>query len=74
MVTTKDETYDTINGDSGKGCPFFDTAGREQKSLLLHHELSSTEVRKDGTKVIKGTLIGAGLIIWGYSFWSTESK
>ena len=24
MVTTKDETYDTINGGNGKGCPFFD--------------------------------------------------
>ena len=36
MVTTKDETYDTINGDSGKGCPFFDNEARLDSCCRLN--------------------------------------
>lgn len=36
MVTTKDEIYDTINGDSGKGCPFFDNEARLDSCCRLN--------------------------------------
>ena len=36
MVTAKDETYVTINGDSGKGCPFFDNEARLDSCCRLN--------------------------------------